>query len=388
MNTTHATVAATENYAQRFSDLPYNLLSDTGLRVSHVGFGSYRVDTSYPEHRDALRLALNSGINLVDTSANYTDGGSELLIGSVIEDLEKEGVLGRDQLVIVSKVGYLQGRVYRLSQNLKKDNRGYPDLVEYSVGLEHCIHPTFIEDQLTASLSRLNCGSIDAYLLHNPEYYLGWAKRNGLDLSGAREEYYRRIGLAFEQLEREAARGRIRCYGISSNTFPESAEEYEFTSLERVIKIANEISPLNRFKVIQLPFNLIENGCALTASQSGGMTVLELACRHNLAILANRPLNAIHNNSLVRLSDDNANGEKLKQVIRSIDSDWGSAQTLSQMAVRCLRSTMGVTSVLVGLRQLSYVNDIITELRRNCQVTDRQKSWLALHEALGAISNE
>lgn len=387
MNTTHATVTATEGYARRFSDLPYNLFSDTGLRVSHVGFGSYRVDTSYPEHREAQRLALTSGINLVDTSANYTDGGSELLIGSVIEDLENEGVLGRDQLVIVSKVGYLQRRVYRLSQNLKKDHRGYPDLVEYSVGLEHCIHPTFIEDQLTASLSRLNCGSIDAYLLHNPEYYLGWAKQNGLELIGAREEYYRRIRLAFEHLEQEAARGRIRCYGISSNTFPVSSDEYDFTSLERVISIANQISPLNRFKVIQLPFNLIENGCALNGSQSGGMTVLELACRHNLALLANRPLNAIQKNSLVRLSNDNARSAQLRASIRAADSDWGGAETLSQMAVRSLRSTMGVTSVLVGMKQLPYVNDVLAELRRNCHVTDRKQSWICLNKAFGGSSN-
>ncbi len=351
MNTTHATVTATEKYARRFPEVAFNRLADTGLQVSPIGFGSYRIDTSFPEHREALRHALTSGVNLVDTSTNYTDGGSELLIGSVIEDIEKEGTIGRDQLVIVSKVGYLQGWVYRLSQNLKKDNRGYPDLVEYAVGLEHCIHPAFIEDQLTASLSRLNCGSIDVYLLHNPEYYLGWAKRINLDVRSAGEEYYRRIRLAFEHLELECGRGRIRCYGISSNTFPEPAEEYDFTSLERVITIANEISPLHRFKVVQLPFNMIENGCAINGSQTGSLTVLELARRHNIALLANRPLNAIYRNGLVRLSDDNPRSGPMKQMVQSVDADWGTAHTLSQMAIRCLRSSLGVTSVLVGMRQ-------------------------------------
>ncbi len=382
MNTTHATVTATETYAHRFPEIAFNLLADTGLQVSPVGFGSYRIDTSFPEHREALRHALNSGVNIVDTSTNYTDGGSELLIGSVIEDIENEGTIGRDELVIVSKVGYLQGRVYRLSQNLKKDNREYPDLVKYSVGLEHCIHPTFIEDQLTASLSRLNCGSIDVYLLHNPEYYLGWAKRNGVDLQSAREEYYRRIRLAFEHLEKERGRGRIRCYGISSNTFPVLAEEYDFTSLERLINIANEISPLHHFKVIQLPFNLIENGCAINGSQTGSLTVLELARRHNMALLVNRPLNAIYRNGLVRLSDDNPQSTPMKQIIQSVDADWGTAQTLSQMAVRCLRSSLGVTSVLVGMRQKSYVDDILSELRNKCRIDDRKGSWKALNSRL------
>ncbi len=382
MNTTHATVTATEKYARRFPEIGFNLLADTGLQVSPVGFGSYRIDTSFPEHREALRHALYSGVNLVDTSTNYTDGGSELLIGSVIEDIENEGTIGRDELVIVSKVGYLQGRVYRLSQNLKKDNREYPDLVKYSVGLEHCIHPSFIEDQLTASLSRLNCGSIDVYLLHNPEYYLAWAKRNGIELQCARDEYYRRIRLAFEHLEQERGRGRIRCYGISSNTFPVPAEEYDFTSLERVVNIANEISPLHHFKVIQLPFNLIENGCAINGSQTGTLTVLELARRHNMALLVNRPLNAIYGNGLVRLSDDNPQSTPMKQIIKSVDTDWGTAQTLSQMAVRCLRSSLGVTTVLVGMRQKSYVDDILSELRNKCRTDDRKESWKALNSRL------
>lgn len=382
MKTTHATVAATEVYTRRFPDQPFNMLADTGLKVSTVGFGSYRIDTSFPEHREALRRAFSSGINLVDTSTNYTDGGSELLIGSLIEDLEQEGAVGRDQLVIVSKAGYLQGRVYRLSQNLKKDGRGYPDLVKYSVGLEHCIHPTFIEDQLTASLSRLNCGSIDVYLLHNPEYYLGWAKRNGLELQTAREEYYRRIRLAFEHLEKERGRGRIRCYGISSNTFPEPGDQYEFTSLERVIDIANEISPLHHFKVIQLPFNLVENGCATIGSQAGAMTVLELARRHNIALLANRPLNAIFENGLVRLSDENPQSERIKQIVRSVDADWGAPRTLSQMAVRALRSSLGITSALVGMRQPSYVDDMISDLREKCRIDDRKESWMALNNRL------
>lgn len=382
MNTTHATVAATESYSRRFPQISYNLLSDTGLRVSPIAFGSYRIDTSFPEHREALHLALCSGVNLIDTSTNYTDGGSELLIGSVIEDIEKEGTIGRDEFVIVSKAGYLQGRVYRLSQNLKKDDRGYPDLVKHSVGLEHCIHPTFIEDQLTASLSRLNCGSIDVYLLHNPEYYLSWAKRNNVERERAHEEYYRRIKLSFEHLEKERSRGRIRCYGISSNTFPVPADDFEFTSLERVLSLAGEISPLHHFKVIQLPFNLIENGCAVVGSQTGSLTVLELARRHNLALLANRPLNAIYGNGLVRLSEDNPQSGPMKEIIQSADSDWGAASTLSQIAVRSLRSSQGVTSVLVGMRQKSYVEDMLIELGRSCEVGDRSESWKRLNYLL------
>jgi hypothetical protein len=37
-----------------------------------------------PAHRSALEQALARGVDLVDTSANYTDGGSERLIGQVV----------------------------------------------------------------------------------------------------------------------------------------------------------------------------------------------------------------------------------------------------------------------------------------------------------------
>ncbi len=373
MRYARATAAATRTYAERFPEIRYLQLGDTGLEVSGAGFGAYRIDTSFPHHRQALRKALLSGINLVDTSANYTGGGSELLIGSVVEDLENEGALLRNEIVIVSKAGYLQGRVYNLSQNLKKDGRAYPDLVEYAPNLEHCVHPAFLEDQLTASLGRLNCGAVDVFLLHNPEYYLMWAQKQAIDAVTAQSEYYRRIRVAFEHLEKEVGRGRIGSYGISSNTFPVPESDYDHTSLERVIKIANEISPLHNFKVVQMPFNLIEHGAA-TSRTANGFTALELAHRHNLGVLVNRPLNAIFNSGLVRLSEENGQANELRQTLAQLDKDW-EAPTLSQAAVRALRSTTGVHSVLVGMREESYVADIVAELTRQCPIRDRRESW-------------
>ncbi len=382
MKFTHATAEATSEYAARFKDIPYNSFADTELKISAAGFGSYRIDVSYPEHRAALQKALLSGINLIDTSTNYTGGGSELLIGSVLDDLEAEAILGRNQIVIISKVGYLQGREYRLSQNLKRDGRGYPDLVEYAPNLEHCIHPDFIKDQLTRSLSRLNCGAIDSYLLHNPEYFLMWAKHEGWELEQAREEYYRRIKLAFEYLETETQRGRIRSYGVSSNTLPVKSSEYDYTSLEKLLEIASSINPLNNFKVVQFPFNLIESGAAVNETQTGEMTMLELARRHKLCVLVNRPLNTIYLNKLIRLSDENPNAEEIMSVVREVSPEWGKAETLSQMAVRALRSTLGVSSVLVGMRDLKYVRDIELELHRAVIPADRSEEWKTLRRRL------
>ena len=150
-----ATPENTLKYAQKFYNLKFSLLGTSGLYVSQAGFGGYRIHTSINEHREALSYALSNGINIVDTSSNYADGGSEELIGSVIKDLQSQDKIKRQDIVVVSKAGYLQGQNFQLSQRLKDEGNPFPDLVQYSQNLEHCIHPDFIEDQLTRSLQRL-----------------------------------------------------------------------------------------------------------------------------------------------------------------------------------------------------------------------------------------
>ncbi|HPG57411.1 MAG TPA: aldo/keto reductase [Candidatus Wallbacteria bacterium] len=283
-------------------------LGKTGYLVSVAGFGCYRVDAASQIHRDAMVKALRSGINVIDTSANYMDGGSELLAGSVLRKLTESGELKRGDIVVVTKGGYIQGKNYDISAARKKEGAPWPDLVEYAEGLEHCIHPDFLDEQMTASLARLDIDAIDVYLLHNPEYYLLWAEKNGIEIEKARGEYYSRIEKAFRFLETEVKKGRIKYYGISSNTFPAAAAAYNFTSLGRVISIAEKISPGNHFGVIEFPMNLFERGAASEKNQDGGLTLLELARSKNIGVLINRPLNAFFKGTLLRLADPRGAG--------------------------------------------------------------------------------
>jgi aryl-alcohol dehydrogenase-like predicted oxidoreductase len=253
-------------------------------------------------HKSALQKALCEGINLIDTSANYADGDSESLVGEVLENLIASSELSREQIVVVSKVGYLQGQNYELSRERKQAGQPFPELVEYAEGLEHCIHPEFLMDQLDRSLERLKLKTLDFYLLHNPEYYLEWAQKNGHALEAARTEYYRRIRKAFEYLEEEVVQGRIRYYGISSNTFPAAADQADFTCLTTIWDIAESLAASHHFRLVQLPFNLMEPGAVLEKNQPDSDSVLEFAQRKNLGVLVNRPLNAFYNNQLIRLA--------------------------------------------------------------------------------------
>ncbi len=477
--------------------LAYNQLGRTGLAVSQAGFGCYRVDDATPAHRIALSGALQAGINLVDTSANYTGGGSERLVGKVLAELIAGGAISREQVVVVTKGGYLQGENYAISQQRKAQGRPYPDLVEYATGLEHCIHPEFLADQISRSLERMGLDCLDVYLVHNPEYYLAWAKSQGVAPDEARAEYLRRIELAFSHLETEAAAGRIQYYGISSNTFPMPADDFEHTPLTDICGIAARLGPDNHFAVVEMPLNILEPQAVILANQPGGQSVIEFAAAQGLGVLINRPLNAVTEKQMIRLSgfpdveapqpskiiqgldnladledrgrellvesgldpalvnaifnalpaagglrkhwdgfggleqwrttrdsflrprmdfvaaqlNQNATDAGLDQWLeqwrgasqdlhRAVDElymamaakqagqvrqtlataapQWAEAGTLSQAAVRAVRSAPGVSSVLVGMRSPDYVQDVLTGLLSASEHDDGLENWRAV----------
>jgi aryl-alcohol dehydrogenase-like predicted oxidoreductase len=86
---------STKSCADKFPELRHKTLGNTNLTVSACGFGAYRVDYRVQEHFDTLKYAIENGINLIDTSSNYSDGGSEVLIGRVLKSLIDENTLQR-----------------------------------------------------------------------------------------------------------------------------------------------------------------------------------------------------------------------------------------------------------------------------------------------------
>jgi len=319
-----ASANSTLSFSEKFPQLQYNLLGKTGLTVSGCGFGAYRVDYRVREHFETLEYALSNGINLIDTSANYSDGGSETLIGNVLEEMSEQKKIKREEIVIVSKGGYIQGKNLEAAKKMKEDGHGYKNVTEYAENIWHCIHPDFLKDQITFSLERMKLETIDVYLLHNPEYFLDSPAAKDLELDELRHEYYNRIKRAFEYLETEVKLGRIGCYGISSNSFVKSSEDPVYTSLNYCVNAAEEISTDNGFKVIEFPLNLFERGAITNKNQLGDTkTLLDYAAGLNMGVLINRPLNALDGKGLKRLADFPVNEEYSKldeaQIIAEIN---------------------------------------------------------------------
>ena len=253
-----ASIEGTKKLISDFPEIKYKILGKTDFSVSICGFGCYRIDDGIQQHQKALEKAVLSGINVIDTSSNYSDGGSETLVGKVLNKLISENKISRENIVVVSKGGYLQGSNLKLGMEREQSGKAFKDVVKCSPDLWHCISPDFLENQITLSLKRLNLEKIDVYLLHNPEYFLTYSVIS--DPERREREYYRRIKDAFIYLEEEVKRGRISYYGISSNTFAEKESKQNFTSLEKVLNIAKEISEQNHFAVVQFPMNLFETG--------------------------------------------------------------------------------------------------------------------------------
>ena len=303
-----ATAEKTKQYAEKQLEngaaaSAYRRFGTTGLTVSCIGFGGYRAYNGSRMNRAALEQALTSGINLIDTSSNYTDGGSETLTGTVLAELVGAGTVSRDEIVLVTKAGYIQGKNMKIAEEREKDGKPFPETVKFMKEAWHCMHPDFLEDQLARSLERLQTDRIDVYLLHNPEYFLTESEKEEKDLEEARTEYYRRIRAAFEWMERKADEGKIGWYGVSSNTFPNKSTDYGFTSLERIYETAQDISPANRFRVAQFPLNVFEKEAAVVLNQAGDTkSVLGYAAEKGLAVMLNRPLNAVKNDTMVRLA--------------------------------------------------------------------------------------
>lgn len=347
----------------------YGPLGRVHPRVSRIGFGGYRVDDRSDVHREALREALVSGVTLVDTSTNYADGHSEILVGEVVGDVLARGAARREDLVLVTKAGYVQGTNQREAILRARTGRPWSEMTEYTPDCWHCISPDFLADQLTASLERLALARVDVLLLHNPEYFLMDAVHRGVPRDEARAAFYERVRRAFRHLESEVAAGRIGAYGISSNTLVVPREKDDAVSLERVLESAGP-----GFAVVQLPFNPLETGAKEPSHTADGRSVLDLARGAGLGVLVNRPLNAFSSRGLVRFAAlqpdvlrelgrdaawDEARMRPLASHLETAFGERSEDSSLAQRTLRALLGTPGVDAALVGMRRPAYVRDVL-----------------------------
>jgi len=259
--------------------------------MSNFAFVTYRITDQNPQHIQALREAIDSGITMIDTSSNYMDGAAERAIALAFRSFDEEI---KQNVEIVSKYGYIQG----VNMEIHRENK-FDGVVEFS---EHCFHSiatSFMKNQLETSLARLEVKKIGCYLIHNPEYYILDAMNRDADRDEVLDAMYSRIYDAFVGLEEEVKSGRIGSYGISSNSFSKANSDPEFLPYEDLITLADRASEsvgtdTHSFTTIQLPINILE---------TEGLKCASWAKANGLRVLVNRPLNAQKDGHMFRLAD-------------------------------------------------------------------------------------
>ena len=84
--------------------------------------------------------------------------------------------------------------------------------------------PNYLENQMDRSLKNLNLDCIDIYFIHNPETQLSEVSR---------QEFLKRMRIAFQMLERKVSEGKIQVYGVATwDGFRVPANSRSYLSLE------------------------------------------------------------------------------------------------------------------------------------------------------------
>jgi len=362
-------------------------LGATCLQVAPVGFGCHRLEDT-PEQINALQGAIRLGCNLIDVAPGYTDGAAERAVGCALRQLIAAGQLARDEVVVVTKVGNIVGS----SLGLASAMRSADGIAKVRDDVWHCLEPAWIEQELTRSLDRLGLECVDCLLLHCPEFA---TRAPGVDM----DEVYRRIRCAFSHLEEEVSRGRVARYGVTAAFYPLRSSDPEHLLLERVLEQLP--SQGHHFQVIQFALNFAEpqplwvghtprrlDGAALDPGL--GVTsppLLELARRHGLATLTNRPLDGLLRelrgvlrfasevpmNGEMKEEDVDALEERLTALCGPSLGDPGEpvVQQLAAKTVKVLVSLAGVDCVLVGMRRPQHVIDVVRLLKQAPPLDDK-----------------
>ncbi|KAI1312232.1 hypothetical protein EDD11_003032 [Mortierella claussenii] len=290
-----ATPEATAAFLSKHPTLPTATLSKRGLTLSKLGFGGYRVNDTQPAHRAAFKRAIQAGVNVIDTSSHFGHGASETFVGNSLQDLFKQDAVKREELVVVTKAGFILPSGATLPT---KTLEGVPSFAKISESSYHSIHPSYLQSQITASLERLQLDKIDIFMLNNPERMLGDKVLPG---GYSKSRLYKEIAEAFAYLDQEVKQGRIGGYGLCSNALHMPTAE-DYISLKALVKTRVDFGwDLDNFVAIQAPLNLYER--ELVTDVFPAKSLAREAKEFNLFVFTNRPLNAIAGGQIITLEN-------------------------------------------------------------------------------------
>lgn len=240
----------------RIGSMKYNLLGSTNLKVSAIGLGTmtYGQQNSQQQAHDQLSLAVEHGINFIDTAELYPAPASEST-GTLSEQYIGNWLAGKDRekLIIATKVvGPAPKKWIGYIRNGPK------------------LEPTQIEQAVNDSLKRLKTDYIDLYQIHWPSRSTNYFGKLGYEYG--QDKHDNPIKETLETLARLVDQSKIRFIGVSNET-PWGLHQY--------LSCAEQFD-LPLIASVQNPY------CLLNRTFEIGMA--EFSHRSNIGLLAYSPL--------------------------------------------------------------------------------------------------
>lgn len=294
----------------------YRTLGRTGWQVSEIGYGAWGIGGKQwlggadDESMQALRRAIELGLNFIDTALAYGDGHSEELVGRIVRDA---GV-----------------RIY-VATKVPPKNRLWP--ARQGIPIEEVFPYSYVVQCTEESLRNLGVEIIDLQQFHvwNPEWI-------------ASDEWRR----AIEDLK---ASGKIRAAGVSINDHdPDSALEVVKTGL---------------IDTVQVIYNIFD--------QTPENRLFPLCQDMNIGVIARVPLDegaltgAITEQTQFEPGEFRAfyfRGDRKRQVVEHVEAlkkDLADLpDTLAEVALRFCLSHPAVSTVIPGMRKVRNVESSVS----------------------------
>lgn len=317
-----------------------------GLSLSSIGMGTYLGnddDATDELYRSAALRALELGINVFDTAINYRNQRSERALGRAIREAVANRGVERSQIVIATKGGFLPFDGSRppdpqryIEERFIRTGLCRPD--EIVAGC-HCMAPAFLASQLEQSLSNLGMETVDIYYLHNPETQFEQVSRLG---------FSRRLRAAFEFLESACASGKVGAYGVATWTGLRQPPSSEYSlSLAELVTVAKSIAgEKHHFQVVQLPLNAAMTDAYTKRTQTVGgrdLPLLQAAAELGIYVMTSASI---------------MQGKLAGKLPARVPMAFRDLPSAAACALQLVRSTPGVGTALVGMKQLSHVEQI------------------------------
>jgi aryl-alcohol dehydrogenase-like predicted oxidoreductase len=342
-----ATLEGTTRFRARFSDhaAENHFRLEQNLWLSSIGIGTYlgnpdeATDRRYTE---SVVSAVELGVNVIDTAANYRFQRSERSIGEALRLLTSDHGFARDEVLVCTKGGYLpfDGAPPADVRRYVEETFVRPGIATFAdiAGGSHCMTPGYLQNQLDQSLQNLGLSCIDVYYIHNPESQLG---------SVSRDEFFVRLRAAFELLEKNIAAGKIKMYGVATwNGLRVAPDSREHHSLEQMVQLARAVGGESHgFRFVQLPFNLMMPEAFVLRSQSLNgepASLLESAAALGITVVASASI---------------LQGRVAQGLPEGIREPLGSLATDAQTGLQFVRSTPGITTALIGMSRREHVEE-------------------------------